>query len=111
MQEFFPPKQWPYGDNPSSKDIELLAARFADNDFWPTGNNRASQLFFFSFWVFLIILVPIQTEDTLLLVTIILLLGAIAYLLRSGIFWLLNASLSYVDHRLTERHPELLLSD
>jgi hypothetical protein len=111
LQEFFPPKQWPYGDNPSSKDIELLAARFAENDFWPTGNNRASQLFFFSFWVFLIILVPVQTADPLLLVIIILFLGAIAYLLRSAIFLVLNASLSYVDNRLTQRHPELLLSD
>ena len=111
LREFYPPKQWPYGDNPSSKDIELLAARFAENDFWPTGNNRASQLFFFSFWVFLIILVPVQTADTLLLVTIILLLGVIAYLLRSAIFLVLNASLSYVDNRLTERRPDLLLSD
>jgi hypothetical protein len=111
LQEFFPPNQWPYGDNSSTKDIELLAARFAENDFWPTGNNRASQLFFFSFWVFLIILVPIQTKDTLLLVTVILLLGVMAYVLRSAIFWLLNVSLSYVDRRLTERHPELLLSD
>jgi hypothetical protein len=54
-------------DQSRYRDYLALAAKFARNGFWPTGDNRASQLFFFSFWVFLIILYPIPTTDMLIL--------------------------------------------
>ncbi len=108
IKEFIPPDQWQLGDSPSQRSIDQLAAKFAQNAFWPTGNNRASQLFFFSSWVFLIILWPLQTADTELLVAVILILGVIAYCFRTLLISLLNASLSFVDERLTKERPELL---
>ena len=52
------PDRWPFGREPSHEEIGALAARFANNAFWPTGNNRATQLFFFSIWIGLIVFFP-----------------------------------------------------
>lgn len=111
LREFLTDEQWRYGENPSEKQINLIAAKFARNGFWPTGDNRASQLFFFSFWVFLVILYPIRTNDVSLLVVSLIVLGVIAFGLRSVLLKLLNSSLSYVDERLTNPRPDLLLED
>jgi len=111
LREFLTDEQWRYGENPSEKQINLIAAKFARNGFWPTGDNRASQLFFFSFWVFLVILYPIRTNDIPLLVVSLIVLGVIAFGLRSVLLKLLNSSLSYVDERLTNPRPDLLLED
>lgn len=108
LKEFLTDAQWRYGDHPSEKQINLMAAKFARNAFWPTGDNRASQLFFFSFWVFLVILYPLRTTSLPLLLVSLLVLGAIAYGMRSILFWFLNGSLAYVDERLTQPRPELL---
>ncbi len=101
LREFLTDEQWRYGDEPSEKQINYMAAKFARNDFWPTGDNRASQLFFYSFWVFLIILYPIRTDDMLILLPSLAGLGVIAYGLRTILLKFLNGSLSYVDERLT----------
>lgn len=108
LREFLTDDQWPYGDRPTERQIDLMAARFARNGFWPTGDNRASHLFFFSFWVFLIILYPIKSVDVLVLLPSLLVLGAIAYGLRAVLLTVLNGSLSYVDERLTTPRPDLL---
>jgi len=111
LREFLTDAQWRYGDNPSEKQINLMAAKFAHNGFWPTGDNRASQLFFFSFWVFLVILYPIRTNDIVILTISLIVLGVIAYGLRTVLLTLLNSSLSYVDDRLTNPRPDLLDED
>lgn len=108
MKEFILPGEWTYGDEPSTKVTNQLAAKFARNSFWPTGNNRASQLFFFCGWVFLIILLPLQTEDMGLLVLILALLGGIAYVFRSLLIFSLNIFLSFIDERLSKPNPEIL---
>jgi TIR domain len=108
LREFLTDDQWPYGEHPSENEINRMAAKFANNGFWPTGDNRASHLFFFSFWVLLVILYPINTKDMWLFVPSILLLGGIAYLLRTVLLKILNGSLSYVDDRLTIQRPDLL---
>jgi|TARA_B100000315_G_scaffold204080_1_gene197308 hypothetical protein len=111
LREFLTDRQWRYGENPTTQEVNYIAAKFADNDFWPTGDNRASQLFFFSAWVFLIILFPIKTNDILVLSISFGLLGVVAYGVRSFLFVLLNGSLAYVDERLTTPRPDLLLAE
>ena len=111
LREFLTDEQWPYSDKPTEKQINYMAAKFANNGFWPTGDNRASHLFFFSFWVLLLVLYPIVSSDLRILVPSILLLGGVAYLLRTILLKLLNGSLSYVDERLTVPRPDLLLGE
>ena len=108
LREFLTEDQWPYGDKPTEKQINYIAAKFANNGFWPTGDNRASMLFFFSFWVFLIILYPVKTDDFRILIPSLFALGFVAYGLRTILLKALNSSLSYVDERLTTQRPDLL---
>jgi hypothetical protein len=111
LREFLTEEQWPYSDKPTEKQINYMAAKFANNGFWPTGDNRAAHLFFFSFWVLLLVLYPVVSSDLLILVPSVLLLGGVAYLLRTMLLKLLNGSLSYVDERLTVPRPDLLLGE
>jgi hypothetical protein len=111
LREFLTDEQWTYGENPTEKQINYMAAKFANNGFWPTGDNRASHLFFFSFWVLLLILYPIVSTDMVIFLPSLLLLGVIAYFLRTMLLKLLNGSLSYVDERLTLPRPDLLMSE
>lgn len=109
IKEFVPPDEWPYEKDLKQQDIDLLAAKFASNAFWPTGDNRASLFFFFCGWIFLVILLPIQTEDNALLVAAFALLGALAYLFRTVMFTVLRLSLTFIDERLATPKPVLLL--
>lgn len=111
LKEFLTPAQWSYGDKPTEKQINIIAAKFARNAFWPTGDNRASQLFFYSFWVFLIVLYPIRTSSIPLLVVSFAVLGVIAYGLRTILLRFLNGSLAYVDERLTTPRPDPLAAE
>ncbi len=108
LREFLTDDQWQYGDKPTEQQINIIAARFANNGFWPTGDNRASLLFFFSFWVSLVILYPVDTGDIRLLVPSLLILGVVAYGMRTILLKILNGSLTYVDERLTTPRPDLL---
>ncbi len=108
LREFLTDDQWQYGSKPTEQQINFVAAKFARNGFWPTGDNRASQLFFYSFSVFLLILYPIRTDDSLVLIPSLLVLGIVAYALRTILLKVLHNSLAYVDERLTTPNPELL---
>jgi hypothetical protein len=108
LREFLIDDQWRCGEKPTEKQINYIAAKFANNGFWPTGDNRASMLFFYSFWVFLIILYPVKTDDFRILIPSLLALGVVAYGLRTILLKALNSSLSYVDERLTTPRPDLL---
>jgi hypothetical protein len=110
LREFLTEEQWPYGDRPTEKQINYMAAKFANNGFWPAGDNRASHLFFFSFWVLLVILYPFNTRDMLIFLPSLLGMALVAYFLRTVLLKLLNSSLSYVDERLAMPHPELLVA-
>lgn len=55
LREFLPGLLKP---EPSARELDWVASKFSENAFWPTGNNRAKQLFFLSFLVFVILLVP-----------------------------------------------------
>ncbi|MCZ6887487.1 MAG: toll/interleukin-1 receptor domain-containing protein, partial [Gammaproteobacteria bacterium] len=108
LREFLADDQWSYGDKPSSKEIDYIAAKFAENSFWPTGDNRAGQLFFFAIATFLLILYPVKTPDLALFLASMVLVAAIAYCVRGLFFLMLNSSLSFVDERLTLKRPELI---
>lgn len=87
--------------DPSSEEVDYIASKFATNAFWPTGNNRASQLFFFSFGVFLVMLVPVVLPGWppwILAYVAAILLGASA--LTKGAFFLLSRALVHIDERL-----------
>lgn len=111
LHEFLTDEQWPYGDTPTEKEVNYVAAKFANNGFWPAGDNRASHLFFFSFWVLLVILYPFNTRDMVIFIPSLLIMALIAYFLRTVLVKLLNSSLSYVDERLSVPHPELLVAE
>ena len=113
LLEFVSPQRWPFGRNPSQEEIAALAARFASHSFWPTGNNRGSQLFFFALWIGLVVLFAPPLDNPPLLFGAIVLMGVLAWLGRVLIFGLLNSSLRYVDDGLVDvpagQLPELRL--
>ena len=102
LRESIPDNRWPYGDNPTRDEIDAAASAFAESSFWPTGNNRAAQLFFFSFWVFLFLIFPLvpQSGRLLLFLSFQIVLAALSAAATALTFRLLNWPLSYVDVRL-----------
>ena len=113
LLEFISPGRWPFGRDPSHEEVSALAALFASNSFWPTGNNRASQLFLFALWIGLVVLFAPPLDNPLLLFATFVLAGVLAYLGSKLIFGLLNSSLRYVDNGLVDppagELPELRL--
>lgn len=109
LREFLSDQAWAIGNDTPPEEINAVAARFAENAFWPTGNNRAWQLYFLSFWVFFIALVPRVTAivdyDTSY-VWLDVVGWAVAGGLAWGATWLLfrflRALLTYIDQRLVE---------
>jgi len=102
LREFLPDHKWTFGERPSAETIDRLAAKFARNAFWPTGNNRAAQLFFFSFWCFLVMLFPLlpETGKGILFVGFHAVLVACALGATAVTFQLFKWSLAYIDGRL-----------
>ena len=100
LREFLAPERWPFGRNPSHDEIGALAAHFASNAFWPTGNNRASQLFLFAFWIGLTVLLTPPFDNRLYFLVSLVVLAALASLSRFLLFRFLDGSLAFVDPRL-----------
>lgn len=108
LHEFLDDRTWKYGKQPSNREIDELTAQVAENSFWPTGDNRASQLFFFSAIIMLVIIYPIRTSDPLLLALSVLVIGVLAWAIKESLFFVLNSSLSFVDKRLVTPRPDLI---
>jgi len=102
LREFISPDRWPFGIKPKSEEIRALAARFASHGFWPTGNNRGSQLFFGAFWIGLVVFFTPPTDKKPYLILTLILMGVLAYFGKNLLFRLLNSSLGYVDSSLVE---------
>jgi hypothetical protein len=110
LHEFLPDDVWEENRSaPSESLINGLAARFAANAFWPTGNNRAQQLFLFATWVFLLVLLPDARVFTGSLAPGWLVFGgalvayaALAWLATKLAFRVLENALRFVDPRLVE---------
>jgi hypothetical protein len=114
LREFLSDDAWASGNDPASEEVAAVAARFAENSFWPTGNNRARWLFFLSFCVFFVGLVPdpraIETfRDFDQWVQFVSwgVSGCLAWGSTLLLFALLRGMLSYVDERLVKppQHP------
>ena len=109
---FLTDEAWTIDNDTLPEEIDAVAAKFAENAFWQTGNNRAWQLYFLSFWVFFIALVPDpraingEFSDWTMFVGW-LLAGALAWGATLGLFRFLRAMLTYIDNRLVElpAHP------
>jgi hypothetical protein len=108
LREFLSDEAWTVSDDTSSEEVDAVAARFAENAFWPTGNNRAWQLYFLSFWVFFVALVP----DPAAIVGVLppwwriigwMVAGVLAWVATWALFGLLRAMLTFVDPRLVEQ--------
>lgn len=107
LREFLADEAWAVSRDTPSEEVDAVAARFAANSFWPTGNNRARLLYFVSFWVFMIALVP----DPRAIAGLQYLPGwsqpagwVLAGIPAAALTWvgltLLRVSLSYIDARL-----------
>ena len=108
IKEYIPPEKSKFRGELKPKEVDLLAAKFANNAFWPTGDNRASLFFFFCGWIFLVLLLPLKTSDNTLLVLLIGLLGVLAYLFRTIMFFALRTSLTFIDERLAKPRADLI---
>lgn len=110
LREFLSDQTWQVDQATPAAEIDAVARRFAANSFWPTGNNRAWQLYFVSFWIFLLALVP----DVRALLEFLqqapepvrwvgwLIAGLAAWAATWLLFRTLDAMLSYVDPRLVD---------
>ena len=102
LREFISPDRWPFGIKPETAEVRALAARFASHSFWPTGNNRGSQLFFGAIWIGLVVFFTPPTDNKLYLIATLIVMGVLAYYGRNFLFRLMNSSLGYVDKSLVE---------
>jgi TIR domain len=112
LREFLSDDAWASGNETSREEIDAIAAQFAENAFWPAGNNRAKQIYFLSFWVLLIALVPDPKAIAPDLPPWAMpvgwaVAGALAWGATLALFRFLWTMLAYIDDRLVESpaHP------
>lgn len=106
LREMLPDKDlgWKSIYIPTDSEITTTSEKFAMNSFWPTGDNRAKVLFWFSFFVFLVLLCPLHFDPD----KIVKYLGyyaclcAISWAFSTGFVKILTFPLHYVDKRLVE---------
>ncbi len=110
LHEFFTDEGWPQDRNGRDESNQMVAALFARNSFWPTGDNRAGVLFFFAFWIFFTMLLPVPINNLVSVVMALVLFAGLAYLARFATFGLLRLSLRYVDDMLVNTGGELTLA-
>ena len=103
LREFFSDEAWPKDRNGRDEPHQIVAARFAQNSFWPTGDNRAGMLFFFAYWIFFVTLLPAPLNDPLAVVISLVFFAGLAYLARLGTFAAFRLSLRYVDELLVTK--------
>lgn len=106
LREFFSDETWPKDKSGKDESVAIVAGKFARNSFWPTGDNRASVLFLFSYWIFFVILLPPVSLHLATLLITFTVYGIAAYLLRSATFRGLKWALRYVDEMLVVEKNE-----
>jgi len=106
LREMLPDKNlaWKNAQEPTEEEVNVTAASFARNSFWPTGDNRAKVLFFFSFFVFLVLICPLEFDSSRLgkFFSYYTCLIAISWALTTIFLKTLHFPLKYVDVRLAE---------
>jgi len=113
LREFLSDDAWAFNKDTPPEEIDAVAGQFARNAFWPTGNNRAWQLYFVAFWVFFIALVPdpraiapdLLPQWSMAVGWVV--EGAFAWLATWVLFRFLRAMLTYIDNRLVELPAQL----
>ncbi|MDJ0738339.1 MAG: toll/interleukin-1 receptor domain-containing protein [Gammaproteobacteria bacterium] len=100
LGEYFADSAWPRDRLGGKAPLPVVAAWFARNSFWPTGDNRAGVLFFFAYWIFLLTLVPVSVNNLALLLMIAAATAVLAYAAQLLTFKALRLSLHFVDEML-----------
>ena len=100
LHEFFSDQAWPKDKSGRDEPHQLVAMRFAQNSFWPTGDNRAGLLFFFAYWIFLVTLLPPPLGNPQALAVSLVIFAVLAHVARLATFAALRLALSYVDELL-----------
>ncbi len=104
--EFLPGDLCPVGPDLTADETDYFTSRFAENGFWPTGNNRARWLFRASFFVLLILLLPAVQPDASPLFFALLATYLIGpWILTRALLNSLESILVTVDERLVIRRP------
>ncbi len=104
--EFIPDDLCPVGPDLTADETDYFTSRFAENGFWPTGNNRARWLFRAAFFVLLLLLLPTAQPSISPLF-----LGLLAcyligpFKLTTALLGSLEGILVTVDERLVTRRP------
>jgi len=63
LHEFLPDSHWPFNREPTRNEVDRLASKFAQNHFWPTGDNRAARLFSIAILAGLWLVFPVWFGD------------------------------------------------
>lgn len=100
LSEFFPEDKWPRNQTGKEESLAEVARLFASNAFWPSGDNRARSLFFFSYWIFIVLLVPPALTDPISLFASLLVFALLAYVATRATFKAIELLLGYVDQML-----------
>ena len=83
--------------------VNAVAKKFARNSFWPAGDDIARFLFYFAFFIFFVILVPLNLDvKEIGNLANIGLVFIMAIATTSGTLLLLRFVLSHVDSRLVD---------
>jgi hypothetical protein len=117
LREFLSDDAWIYNKNTTlNEEITAVAAVFAWNNFWPTGNIRAGQFYFLAFLIFFIALIPDlrvvnaiyglkELPEIWKFVVSCVLYGLLALVLTKILFLVLRILLIYIDPRLVDKLP------
>ena len=104
LREFIPPnlENTKYPLN-TDDNVNAVAKKFARNSFWPAGDDIARFLFYFAFFIFFVLLVPLNLDvKEIGNLANIGLVFIMAIATTSGTLLLLRFVLSHVDSRLVD---------
>lgn len=104
LREFITPQQenrnYPLD---TDQNVNSVAQKFARNSFWPAGDDIARSLFYFAFFVFFVLLIPLDLNiNKIENIANICLVFMLSISVTFGTLWLLKFVLSHVDSRLVK---------
>ncbi|MGK7879069.1 MAG: hypothetical protein AB4060_03075 [Crocosphaera sp.] len=105
LREFIPPTDDNKYPMRNSREVDLVASKFASNSFWPSGDDIARGLFIFVFWICLNILFPINCIISLSIFL------AIAWILAESLLNCFRWILGHIDQRLVKRRVDVTPGD
>lgn len=114
LREFLPNGAWSEGrwefDEPPTREQEKIivnevAAKFAENSFWPNGDNTARFIFFIAIYVFLILIFPLKysSGEAAEFVIFYFGIGVCAFIITGVIFYGIKYYLYFVSSHLVKK--------